>query len=347
MTWRTALGGLAGLVAAVAWALASARYMPIMQPTGFWLTDDGMSYPNIASNNTYWPREIRHLAILLAFAAVVLVVGWSGRVLAVGALASLGWLAADLALDRADVSGWSAVAALAAGAVLLTAATAALAGRLARGEQGSAVVRHVVAGTAALLAVACLVVVTPWDSPATPVEIRTEAELTAVKSVLAVLFAAIAAVVVGRPARNTALALGAAGVATVAGAIAVADDMGPLFGQVVPLAVIASMIAVAAPRVHGAFPLLGLTVLGVFAVFASVAVLFVFGMLVGGTMTELAGNPPVNGADSDIALGPAALGIGVALSLFSYLVTMRPAPQDAPVGPVPAGPAPADPASAR
>ncbi|WP_144123903.1 hypothetical protein [Catellatospora sichuanensis] len=41
ISWRTAVGGLAGLVGAVTWAIGSAVYQPIMEPSGGWFDDPG------------------------------------------------------------------------------------------------------------------------------------------------------------------------------------------------------------------------------------------------------------------------------------------------------------------
>ena len=71
---RLGVATVAGVAGALFWAVSLAIYQPRMEPTGFF-TDPttGEPYPNLASNNTYWPRDIRQLAILLAVAAVILI----------------------------------------------------------------------------------------------------------------------------------------------------------------------------------------------------------------------------------------------------------------------------------
>lgn len=334
ISWRAALGGLAGLVAAVAWAVASAVHMPMMQPAGVWIGDDGVAYPNIASNNTYWPREVRHLAILLAFAGVVLLCGAAVRGILVGAAASAGWLVADVLLDRSDVSGTGAAVALGVAAAALFAATAATAVRLSRDQARGPVTRHVVAGTAALLAVAALTVVTPWDAPGTPAEISVELQLNIIKTVFAVLFAAVAAAVPGRPAANPGIAAGFALVAVAGGAVAAIGGQGPAWGYAMLAAFIGAIVAVAAPRVRSTGGLAVLVGLSVFGAFAAVAVLYIGGMVVGGVLTSLAGNPPVNAADTDHSLAFGALAVGVLSALFTLAVTAAAPPSRTPAEPV-------------
>jgi drug/metabolite transporter (DMT)-like permease len=83
----------------------------------------------LGGNNTYWPRDIRQLAILLAFAGVILICRARLRGVVAGAIATIGWLGADLWLDRVDVAGRSAATWLAVGGVAVFAAAAVVAAR--------------------------------------------------------------------------------------------------------------------------------------------------------------------------------------------------------------------------
>ena len=51
---RMLAGTVAGVAAAVIWAVSLAVYQPFMQPTGYF-TDPatGQAYPNLGGNNTY------------------------------------------------------------------------------------------------------------------------------------------------------------------------------------------------------------------------------------------------------------------------------------------------------
>src|SRR5262245_33391200 len=104
--WRPLVGGGIGAVAAVVWAVSLAIYQPFMEPTWTW-TDPttGQVWPPVAGNNTYWPREIRHLAILLAAAALILACAAGRRAVLIAGSLTFGWLVVDLWLDRVDVAG--------------------------------------------------------------------------------------------------------------------------------------------------------------------------------------------------------------------------------------------------
>jgi hypothetical protein len=125
LDWRTVTGMLAGIAAVEIWAVSAALHQPFMEPDGFWADlTTGQLHPNLASNNIYWPREIRHFAILLAVGGAILIGRATAHGAAVGAVAVAGWLGIDLWLDRSDVAGrtaviWSAVCAVVAGVLAL------------------------------------------------------------------------------------------------------------------------------------------------------------------------------------------------------------------------------------
>jgi hypothetical protein len=58
----------------------------------------------------------------------------------------------------------------------------------------------------------------------------------------------------------------------------------------------------------------------------SFCVVFSVGIILGGWLTSLAGNPPVNGADTDLSISLTATLIGLALSEFVFVVVRSPAP---------------------
>src|SRR5215468_9077025 len=123
--WRIIVGGLCGVTGAVIWALSLAVYQQRMEPVGsFTDLSTGQTYLNLASNNTYWPRETRHMAILLAFAGVAVICRAGARGLAAGAVGSAVWLAADPWLDRIDVDGATAAWWLSAAGIVGFAVTA-------------------------------------------------------------------------------------------------------------------------------------------------------------------------------------------------------------------------------
>jgi hypothetical protein len=146
--WRIAAGGVCGVTAAAIWAVSIAVYQQLLEPTGFFTDPDtGQACPNLASNNTYWPREIRHMAILLAFAGVALICRAGVRGLAAGAAGSAVWLGADLWLDRVDINGRTTAWWLAAAGVVGFAATAGVAAWLESRRPDTSRGRYLAAGT--------------------------------------------------------------------------------------------------------------------------------------------------------------------------------------------------------
>ena len=139
-----------------------------MEPNGFFTdTETGHLYPSVASNNTYWPREIRDMAILLGFAGVAVICRAGGRGLAIGGVGAVLWLGADLWLDRVDVDGRTAAWWLGAAGILGFAVTAGVAAWLSRGRPGTARLRYLAVGMLPLLAALTTSISTPWDEPVT------------------------------------------------------------------------------------------------------------------------------------------------------------------------------------
>jgi len=341
LRWRVLLGGLCGTGAAVIWAVALAVYQPFMQPSG-------PDTDQVASNNTYWPRDIRQLAILLAFAAVVLIAGTRRRALLTAAGSAFAWLAADLWLDRIDVAGRGTAVGLALAGTAWFAATAALARRLSAGADRSATTGgpgdsrrpevagadrseaadYLLAGTAAILAVLTTIVTTPWDEPVTKADqVRVENALTLLKCGLVAGFALCAiALIAHRLTRRRAVAV--AGFAALA-ALATwpaTSAYGPLgalglFGMPV-----AAALAIAATRDAPPWRLALVAVTSAFALVALIP-LSLLGIRVGSAMTAFAHNPAVNGADSDLPISLVALALGALLSVLSYAVTVTAPPR--------------------
>lgn len=324
ISWHAALGGLAGLAAAATWALGSAVYQPLMEPAD--LRHDGVTVlASTAENNTYWPREVRHLAVLLAFAGIVVLCRSATRGIVVGAVAAGGWLVADLLLDRFDVGGARTAVVLGAAAAVYIAAAAAVAVRLSRARPGGPAARHVAAGTLALLAVSALLVVSPWYEPRSPAQARVEVELTAIKIALAALFAGLAAAVIGRPAAHRRTALGCALAAGVAGLLMVTLQDTGFYPLAMLAAFVTANVAVAAPRVAGRRALAGLAALSACCAFPALVAVYLGGMVLGGLLTGLAGNPPVHSADLDVTFPLVATVGGVAMALLTLAFTALPA----------------------
>jgi hypothetical protein len=55
-----------------------------------------------------------------------------------------------------------------------------------------------------------------------------------------------------------------------------------------------------------------------------IVVVLIGGMIAGGTMTSIAGNPAVNGADTDLTFGLPGLVVGVLTALVTSIVASAP-----------------------
>ena len=313
---RMLAGWVAGVAAAAVWAVSLAIYQPFMEPTGFFTDPDtGQAYPNLGSNNTYWPRDIRQIAILLAFAAVVLLAGTARRALVTAAAGTGVWLGADLVLDRFDVAGAVTAAVLAVAGAAWFAAIALV----ARRDHAETPVRYGVATVAAVLGATALLVQTPWDEPVSqPGQVRAEDALTllqlgliAIAFVVAIGLAApmqrpwVVAALVAASAAGTAVATkwpnqGWATLGLIA--VAVAGTLMPLAARGARLGRLASLGAAAAA-----------------VVFPVVMIMLIPSILLGTAMTAVAGSPAINSADTDLSTALLGLGAGLSAAVMSYL----------------------------
>ncbi|GAB3867984.1 hypothetical protein ACFPIJ_23650 [Dactylosporangium cerinum] len=322
-SWRIVLGALSGVVAAVIWAVSLAIYQPYMQPEGFW-TDPatGDQYPEIGSNNTYWPRDIRQLAILLAFVGVVLICRANVRGIPAAAVGTAAWIGVDLVLDRFDVSGGTTAVQLVIGGVAGFAVIAVAARFVSTGEPGSGFTGHLLATVAAVCAATTVLITTPWEEPVTNAEqVQVENALSLLKVGLVLMFAAVALALLplGRVlwmAPFVALAALAAWPATAT--YGLLGMLGLLF---LPAG---AATAVAAARGVSPLRLLGVLVACAVALIPGYVLLYILGSTIGGAMTSVADNPPINSADTDLSLSFAALMLGLLFAAISHLLT-RPA----------------------
>ena len=329
-SWAVVVGAAAAVVGSVVWAVSLAVYQQVMEPSGFYVFADGAQSPKLAENNTYWPRDMRQLGILLALAGLVLIGQATVRALVgAGGLGAV-WLAGDLWLDRIDIDGRPAAVGLAAAGC----AGVALAAVLSRGGAPSRSGRHLVAGTAAVLAVTPMTITTPWEKPATGAfEVPIDNALTTMKLATAVAFMAVTVAMLA-PALDTVrsrwlVPVGAA--VTLAAAVPMIVDETLVNLAAWGVLALAAAIAPAAADVSIARLLAscGITLV-LTPVLVAAAFLFV-ALNLGSAMTGLAGNPPVHAADFDTALAlPMAL-CGLALAAVSLAVVRIGAPRTGPV----------------
>jgi hypothetical protein len=325
--WRIIVGTVCGVTAAVMWAVSLAVYQQLMEPTGFFVDkENGSTYPNLASNNTYWPREIRHLAILLALAGVAVICRARPRGLAAGAVGAIAWLSADLWLDRIDIDGRTAAIWLAAVGIATFAATAGVASWLTQGRPDSTRVRYVAAGTVTVLAALTLLISTPWDEPVIePDQVRIENALSVMQVGLVVLFlvATVALVVDGLTRAHAWWFAGFLAIAAaIAGVTLATNGQSNSFSSMAMIVV--GLLAVAAARDVPRTVLPAVAAAGLVMLPVVIVVVLIGGMIAGGTMTSIAGNPAVNGADTDLTFGLPGLVVGVLTALVTSIVASAP-----------------------
>lgn len=323
-SWQTVVGALSGVVGLVTWALAAAIYQPFMQPDGFWTdSSTGQVFPEVGGNNTYWPRDIRQLAILLALGGVILICRANIRGVEAGAIATIVWLGVDIWLDRVDVAGGTTVIWLAIGGIAMFSTTAVFAVRVSRGQGGPPIASHVSAAVLAILAVATTMVTTPWDEPVTnPDQVAVENALSVLRAGLVAMFIATAiGLIADRLTAVRARRVGAfIAVAAMASWIATASH-GPLSAVGLIGMSVAATLAVAAAREVSLIRLLAVAMACCLAQLPVMIILYITGSAVGSAMTSLADNPPISAADTDLSIAFAGLVLGLLLGSISYLIT--------------------------
>jgi hypothetical protein len=257
---------------------------------------------------------------------VILICRANPRGILAGAIGAAAWIGVDLALDRAGVSGGSTALWLAAGGVAGFAAIASAARRFATDDPGSEVTGHFLAAVAAVLAATTVLITTPWEEPVTdPDNVRVEDALTLLKVGLVLMFAVVALALLPLTAARLVWMAPFAGLAALAAWPATATYGLPgLLGLLFLPACAAT--AVAAARAVSPLRLLVVAVACAVALIPVYLLLYFIGSAVGGAMTSLAGNPPINSADTDLSMSFAALTLGLLFAFISNALT-RPALQ--------------------
>jgi hypothetical protein len=322
--WDKTVGWTVGVVGSLLWAVSLAIYQNRMEPRGFWVDPStGDLHARLGSNNTYWPRDVRELAILLAVAGVIVIGRASVRALIVAATLGVAWLAADIWLDRIEIDGLSAMGWLAgAGCAALVAAAIA-----ARGGPPSERLRYLAAGTAAVLAAVPLGITNPWDEPLTGRdEIRINYAITTMDIMLIVALLAVAVALVApmlTTVRSRLLVPAGALVVGLGLVLEIVLDRPPGRAFIlvpVVLLPLALMTTAAARDVSvGRLALVGAVTVSLLP--CVLAGLESFGTWLGGELTTLALNPPINSADEDVAQAPAMAIIGLGLAAISLAIT--------------------------
>ncbi|RLP88599.1 hypothetical protein EAD89_16295 [Micromonospora sp. BL4] len=347
------VGLLLSAAAALLWAIGMTVLQPLTEPIGPWSE-------RLPGNNAYWARDLRFTAIVAVVLGLVLAgrgrLRWTGPAVLLGGL----WLAADVTIDRADPTGAGPTVLLAAVGCAVLGAVAAVPWWRERDATGAGTDRWALTGAACVAGVLTMVA-TGIESPTDrEPELNPAAFATGVLLVALTIGAALAAA----PARTRARCVLAAGlgVAAVAGVGLIRTiPPGPRALPELALgAVLLTGVTLLAWDWPGGRPswrrhavaalaaLVGPTVL-----LLVVAIVMIVLLPVGAMFTALAGNSPINAADSDVLYSLIGLlaGLGMGLLLAWPPALGYRADPSGPLRPLgsegPAGPAGGRPASAE
>ncbi|MEU1585528.1 hypothetical protein [Micromonospora sp. NPDC005710] len=316
MRFARPAGLLLSAVAVALWAYGMTTWQPLTEPLGPWSE-------HLPGNNAYWARDLRFMAIMAVPLGLVLAgrgqVRWSGPAVVLGGC----WIAADVAIDRADLIGVGATVRLAVAGYAVLGVVAAVLLWWERGNQ-SAADRRVLTGAACVAGVLTLVaagIESPTDREP---ELNQGALATGVLLVALAVGAALAAA----PARTRArvgLAAGLTGAAVLGvGLVRVAAPGERLLPEAALGAALLTGVTLLSwdwpdgrPiwRHHALAALTALVGPLVFVVATGITMMMM--LPIGAAFTSLAGNSPINAADSDLLLSLAGLlsGLGMAVLL--------------------------------
>ncbi|MGW3787127.1 hypothetical protein ACWD5Z_21260 [Micromonospora chokoriensis] len=310
------VGLLISAAAVVLWAIGVTVWQPLTEPLGPWSE-------HLPGNNAYWARDLRFMAIVAVTVGLVVAgrgqVRWSGPAVVLGGL----WIAADVAVDRADPVGTEATVLLAVGGCAVLGVFAAVLLWRERGTP-SAVDRRALTGAACVAGV--LVAVAAGIESPTDREPELNQGGLATAALLVVL--AVGAALAAAPERSRARVGLAAGLAVVCllgvGLVRAVPPGSRLLPELALWTVLLTGVTVLAWDWPGGRPvwrhhaLAALAALvGPLALLLVTAVTMMVLVPIGATFTALAGNSPINSADSDVLVSLAGLlaGLGMALLL--------------------------------
>jgi hypothetical protein len=290
--------------AAVLWAIGLVVWQPSSEPTDV-----------VGENSTYWARELRWYAIAAMVLAVVVCARGQRRATGYALLGGLAWLVADIGLDRAELPLGTVPVAIAAVAV---AVGGCYQGTVARGEPGRTRLL-LVASIAATLSGLSLLTTSP-----TGTEPALDPASSAVSCALAVIAIGAALGAAHKPSR-TRSTLGYVAVAIAAMApwtlrsphpMPTLETVSWLFGFSALLILVVLAVAwrrPVTPRQWLRLPLVAVCALLAVPLVLMPAVVTLMIVRVCGIFTALAGNAPINSADSDVILVFPGIATGLAL----------------------------------
>jgi len=295
-TWHLSTARLVVTVAAagaaVLWAIGTVLLQPLSEPPA----------GSLGENNTYWARELRGHAIMAIVLAVVVCARARPHATRLALAGGLAWLAIDIGLDRAEPSVGTIPLSIAAVAVAVGGCYQAAASRGKPHRAGLLVV----AGVAAVLSAVAVITQSPTDT-----EPALSPGSAAASSVLALIAIGAALRLTTRPSwtRRAVACMAIAFAATAPWLlrhwypIMSTERMLVAFAFAALLVLLVAMMAWGRPATPGqwlrfpavftaallTFPLLLMPILIAFMIFG-----------VSRPLTALAGNPPINSADSDV-----------------------------------------------
>ncbi|WIM94324.1 hypothetical protein ACTOB_006341 [Actinoplanes oblitus] len=319
---RVLLAGLAAAGSAL-WAVG----VTVMQP----LSEPAHDPDATGENNTYWARELRWGALFAVIMVLLVYVRGDRRATRGVLLGGLLWLVVDIQLDRIDPASGTVL--LAAAAVVGALVACAAAGTV------PVVLRHRFLVTVALVAAVMSALATETESP-TDVERALNLGSAAAGSLLAVVAVAAATRAAGAVSRLRGV------LALVFGALAGAGpwlirlrhprpDDARFQGILLLLGLLLfAVVVLAGPRprhwrdwlrypVWTALAALVVPAVLVPLLYASIA------LPIAGILTALAGNPPVNGADTDMIAVLMAIPAGLVAGRLPVTRPFRPGPSRA------------------
>ena len=315
--WTAVAGVAGGWAGAIFWAVGITVLQPLTEPLGPWPE-------RLASNNTYWARDLRFMAIAAALAGVILASRGDRRVAGFGVLAALGWVGADLWLDRADVTGTAPTVLLAAAGCAVVAGTTALVRRKpAPSNRGTLILAASVCAALVPLA-AGIESPTDREPELTPAALAVGAILLVVAAGRALAAATVPGPATPRPALTRARLLVAAGYLLLGGVGLVVLRSVPPGGRFVAMVLLGGLLlagvaALGWPWAAGGPGWVKLgsaafgALLGYPAVLLGTLLVTGFALPAARPLTHLAGNISVNAADEDILLSLVGLVTGLVL----------------------------------
>ncbi|WP_433316330.1 hypothetical protein ACQP0U_05515 [Micromonospora sp. CA-269861] len=310
------VGLLLSAAAVVLWAYGMTTWQPLTEPLGPWSE-------HLPGNNAYWARDLRFMAIMAVPLGLVLAgrgqVRWGGPAVVLGGC----WIAADVAIDRADLIGSDATVLLAVGGCAVLGVVAAILLWWDR-RTPPATNRRVLTGAACVAGVLTLVAA----GMESPTDREPELNQGALATAALLVALAVGAALAAAPARTrvrVGLAVGLTVVALLGVGLVRATAPGTrLLPEVALGAVLLTGVTLLAWDWPGGRPIWWhhalaalIALVGPLVFLAATAILMMIMMPIGATFTSLAGNSPIHAADSDLLVSLAGLlaGLGMAVLL--------------------------------